>query len=253
MSYKRFKYFRISKSKKIRFLSKKTASKICVVFLHGFMSDIEGQKPSTFARFCSKRKINFLTLEYSGHGKSYGKFLKGNISKWTKDAFNTINAKMKNKDLIIIGSSMGSWIAINIILKLKKKIKGFIGISSAPEFLDLLLWKKFNKKIKNIILTKKIYHVEEDGWTYPITKQLILNGKKNKVFNKRIKLRIPVTLFHTTKDGVVPIYFSKKIFRIFPLARKKLVIFKDGDHSLSRKKDLKKICSELNNIIQQLE
>ena len=99
MSYKRFKYFRISKSKKIRFLSKKTTSKICVVFLHGFMSDIEGQKPSTFARFCSKRKINFLTLEYSGHGKSYGKFLKGNISKWTKDAFNTINAKMKNKDL----------------------------------------------------------------------------------------------------------------------------------------------------------
>ena len=81
MSYKRFKYFHISKTKKIRFLSLKSSSKICVIFLHGFMSDIEGEKPTKFAKFCHKKKINFLALEYSGHGKSYGKFTNGNISK----------------------------------------------------------------------------------------------------------------------------------------------------------------------------
>ena len=74
MSYKRFKYFYFSKTKKIRFLSIKSPSNLCVVFLHGFMSDIEGEKPTKFARYCNKKKINFLTLEYSGHGKSYGKF-----------------------------------------------------------------------------------------------------------------------------------------------------------------------------------
>ena len=68
MSYKRFKYFHISKTKKIRFLSLKSSSKICVIFLHGFMSDIEGEKPTKFAKFCRKKKINFLALEYSGHG-----------------------------------------------------------------------------------------------------------------------------------------------------------------------------------------
>ena len=248
----KFKFLKISKNKKIRFLLKKNHSKICVVFLHGFMSDIEGKKPLTFAKFCSKKKINFLTLEYSGHGKSYGEFVKGNISKWTNDVLNTINAKIKNKNLIIIGSSMGSWIAINIILKLKNKIKGFIGISSAPEFLDILMWKKFSNKIKKKILAEKIHHIEKDGWTYPITKQLIVDGKKNKVFNKKINLKIPVTLFHTKKDNVVPIYFSKKILKIFPLAKKKLIIYKDGNHSLSRKKDLINICRELDNIIQDL-
>ena len=115
MSYKRFKYFNISKTKKIRFLSTKSASKIYVIFLHGFMSDIEGKKPITFLKFSYKKKINFLAFEYSGHGKSYGKFTNGNISKWTKDAHCLIKAKFKEKNFIIIGSSMGSWIALNLI------------------------------------------------------------------------------------------------------------------------------------------
>ena len=249
MSYKRFKFFYLSKSKKIRFSVLKSKSKLCVIFLHGFMSDITGKKPFFFKKICRKNKINFLTLEYSGHGKSYGEFLEGNISKWSRDAFKTINSKMKNKDIIIVGSSMGSWIALNIMKKFGKKIKGFIGISSAPEFLDRLLWKKFSKKIKKIILNKKIYYVKKDNFVYPITKQLIVDGRKNKIFNKKIKLKIPITLFHTIKDNVVPTYFSKKILKTFPLAKKKLIVFKDGDHSLSRKKDLKKIGEELSNMI----
>ena len=156
MSYKRFKYFHISKTKKIRFLSIKSSSKLCVIFLHGFMSDIEGEKPTKFAKYCKKKKINFLTLEYSGHGKSYGKFINGNISQWTNDALKLINNKFKNKNFIIIGSSMGSWIGLNLIKILKNKVKGFIGIGSAPEFLEKLMWNKFSKEIKKIIKTKKI-------------------------------------------------------------------------------------------------
>ena len=99
MSYKRFKYFYISKTKKIRFLSIKTSSEICIIFLHGFMSDIEGKKPKKFGRYCYKKKINFLTFEYSGHGKSYGKFTNGNISKWTNDAQKLIKSKFKKKKI----------------------------------------------------------------------------------------------------------------------------------------------------------
>jgi len=249
MLYKRFKYLRLSNSRKIRFLSSKSTKKICVIFLHGFMSDIEGDKPAYFLKFCKKKQINFLTMEYSGHGKSYGEFLKGSISKWTIDAYKTINSKMRGKDLIIIGSSMGAWIGLNLILKFKNKIKGFIGISSAPEFLEKLMWNKFNKKIKNIILKKKIYHVQKGDFTYPITKQLIFDGRKNKIFNKKINLKIPIQMFHSIKDDVVPVYFSKKILKIFPYAKKKLFIFKDGDHRLSRKKDLKRIRKSLNEII----
>ena len=91
MPYKRFKYFYFSKTKKIRFLSINSPSNLCVIFLHGFKSDIEGEKPTKFAKYCKKKKINFLTLEYSGHGKSYGKFINGNISQWTNDALKLIN------------------------------------------------------------------------------------------------------------------------------------------------------------------
>ena len=215
------------------------------------MSDMIGVKPMAIQKFCGKKKLNFLKFEYSGHGKSTGKFIEGNITKWTNDAKQLIKSKIKkNKNLIFIGSSMGSWIALNLFPFFNKKIKGFIGISSATEFLEELMWKRFSKKTKKIIMSKKIYHLEHGKFTYPLTKQLILDGRKNKVLNNKINLKIPIVLFHGTNDKVVPINFSRKIFKIFSKSKKKLVKIKNGNHSLSRKSDLKKICNELNKMIK---
>ena len=182
MSYKRSKYFITRGGKKIKYLLSEKNSEITVVFFHGFMSDMVGDKPKTILSFCNKNKLNFLKFEYSGHGKSTGQFTKGNISKWTNEAKQLINSKIKkNKKLIFIGSSMGSWIALNLFPIFKKKLKGFIGIGSAPEFLENLMWKKFNKKIKKILFSNKIYNLEHGEFTYPISKQLIFDGRKNKV------------------------------------------------------------------------
>ena len=79
-----FKYLKLTKSKKIRYLMNGQKNSDYVVFLHGFMSDLEGKKPKTFFNFAKRNKIGFLALEYSGHGRSSGKFTKGNISKWSK-------------------------------------------------------------------------------------------------------------------------------------------------------------------------
>jgi len=212
------------------------------------MSDMIGKKPSAILKYCRKKKINFLKFEYSGHGKSSGKFTSGNISKWTSDAKQLIKAKTKGK-LLFVGSSMGSWIAINLFPDFKKRIFGFIGIASAPEFLENLMWKKFSKKIKKNIIKNKIYNVQAGDHIYPITKQLIFDGRKNKVLNNRINLKISMTLFHGLKDEIVPISFSKKIFKICKNSKRKLIIIKNGDHSLSKKNDLKKICKELNRMI----
>ena len=145
---------------------------------------------------------------------------------------------------------MGSWIALNLFPNFKKQIKGFIGIASAPEFLEKLMWNKFDKKIKKILLTKKIYYLKVGEYTYPITKQLIFDGRKNKILNNKINLKIPITLLHGTKDDVVPLSFSKKIMKVCKKSKKKLIKIKNGDHSLSRKSDLKKICNELDSIIK---
>ena len=251
MNYKRSKYFTAPNNKKIKYLLIEKNSEITIVFFHGFMSDMIGKKPTAIQKFCRKNKLNFLKFEYSGHGKSTGKFIEGNISKWTNEAKQLIKSKIKkDKDLIFIGSSMGSWIALNLLLFFRKQIKGFIGIASAPEFLENLMWKKFSKKIKKIIMIKNIYHLERGEFTYPLTKQLIFNGRKNKVLNKKINLKIPIVLFHGTKDEVVPLSISKKVLKIFEKSEKKLFKIKNGDHSLSRKSDLKKICNELNYMIK---
>ena len=251
MNYKRSKYFTTVSKKKIKYLLVKKNSQITVVFFHGFMSDMIGAKPTAIQKFCRKKKLDFLKFEYSGHGRSSGKFIDGNISKWTSEAKQLIKSKIKkDKKLIFIGSSMGSWIALNLLPYFKKQIKGFIGISSAPQFLEELMWKKFSKKIKKIIMIKKIYHFEHGGFVYPITKQLIFDAKKNKVLNNKINLEIPIFLFHSTNDKVVPLSFSKKILKICKKSIKKLIKIKNGDHSLSRKNDLKKICSELNYMIK---
>ena len=111
------------------------------------------------------------------------------------------------------------------------------------------MWKKFSKKIKKEILNKKIYYLKIDNFTYPLTKQLIFDGRKNKIFNNSIKLKIPIVLFHGLKDSIVPLKFSRKIMKICKSSNKKIIKIKNGDHSLSKKNNIKKICSELRNMV----
>ena len=245
----KYKFLKISSSKKIRYLINKYKKEPHVVFLHGFMSDLEGKKPKKLLKYCNRKKIGFLALEYSGHGKSSGKFTHGNISKWTNEAKILIKKLIKKNKFILIGSSMGSWISLNQFNFFNNQILGFLGIGSAPEFLENLMWKKFNKKMKNEIKTKGIYYLKNGNYEYPITYQLIKDGRKNKVLNKKILNKIDVTMIHGKKDEVVPVNYSKKVLKIFRNANKKLLVIKKGDHSLSSKRNLDKITKELNNIV----
>ena len=216
------------------------------------MSDLEGDKPLNFLKFCKKKELGFLGMEYSGHGKSSGKFIEGNISKWTNQVKIVIKKIVKKNDFILIGSSMGAWLSINQFKFFKNQIKGFLGIGSAPEFLERLMWKKFTKKIKKETKKKGIYNLKHGDYEYPITYQLIKDGRKNKVLHKKIKSKIHVTILHGSKDEVVPVAYSKKVLKLFKTTKKKLIVIKNGDHSLSSKKNLKKINIELSKIISNI-
>ncbi len=245
----KYKYYKISNSKKIRYLNNYQKSSPYIVFLHGFMSDLEGKKPKTFLNFAKKNSLGFLSLEYSGHGKSSGKFTSGNISKWTKETTLLIRKTIKKNKIILIGSSMGAWISLNQFKFFKKKIIGFLGIGSAPEFLENLMWNKFSRKMKKEIKKNGIINLKHGDYEYPITFQLIKDGRKNKVLNKRIYQNINITMVHGSKDKSVPVNYSKKILKIFQRAKKKLVIVKNGDHSLSSPKWLNILKKELKLII----
>ena len=248
----KFNYLKISNTKKIRYLSQNYNNNLYIIFLHGFMSDLEGDKPKTFLKYCKKQKLGFLGLEYSGHGKSSGKFTHGNISKWSKEIQITIKKIVKKNNFILVGSSMGSWLSLNQFKYFKKQIKGFLGIGSAPEFLERLMWKKFTKKMKKETIEKKIYNLKHGDYEYPISYQLIKDGRKNKVLNKKINSKIQVTMIHGRKDEVVPVVYSRKVLGLFSKAKKKLIIFNNGDHSLSSKKNLKKIITELDKIVSNV-
>ena len=246
---KKFKYQKISKTKKLRYIDNYYKKNLYIVFLPGFMSDVEGQKPQSLKRYAIKKKLGFLALEYFGHGKSSGEFTKGNISIWSKNTKLLIKKIIRKNDFIIIGSSMGAWIALNQFKYFKKQIKGFLGIGSAPEFLTRLMWNKFPKKIKKEVIKKGITNIESGQYKYPITYQLIKDGRKNRVLSKKINSRIQITMIHGQKDEVVPVSFSRKVLAIFTKAKKKLMVIKNGDHSLSDKKSLNKIVKELNRIV----
>ena len=248
----KFKYLKISNTKKIRYLTNYYKKNLYIVFLHGFMSDLEGDKPKTFYKYCKKRKLGFLGLEYSGHGKSSGKFTKGNISKWTKETQATIKKTVKKNNFILVGSSMGSWISLNQFKYFQKQIKGFLGIGSAPEFLEKLMWKKFTKKMKKETIKNGICNLKHGDYEYPISYQLIKDGRKNNILNKKLRSKIYVTMIHGSKDEVVPTIYSRKVLKLFDKAKKKLIIIKNGDHSLSNKKNLKKITLELNKIVSNV-
>jgi len=256
---KKFKYLKISKTKKLRFIDNYYKKNLYIVFLPGFMSDIDGKKPQTFKKYAVKNKLGFLAIEYSGHGKSSGKFIKGNITKWSNDARNSIKKIVKKNKFIIVGSSMGAWISLNQFKYFKKQILGFVGIGSAPEFLERLMWKKFTKKMKKEIKTKGIITIKHGRSSfknklneYPITFQLIKDGRKNKIISKKIRSKIKVTMVHGGKDEVVPVSFSRKVLTVFPNAKKKLVKIKNGDHSLSNKIHLNRIIKELNSIVKNI-
>ena len=199
----KFKYLKISNNKQIRYLNNNYGDSLYIVFLHGFMSDIEGEKPRAIFKYAKKNKLGFLALEYSGHGKSSGKFTKGNITQWSKEVEIVIKKIVKKNKFILVGSSMGAWLSLNQFKYFKDQIKGFLGIGSAPEFLQNLMWKKFTKKMKNETIKKGIYNLKHGNYEYPITYQLIKDGRKNKILKKNIKSKINVTMIHGSKDEVV--------------------------------------------------
>ena len=154
----------------------------------------------------------------------------------------------KNR-IILVGSSMGAWISLNQFKFFKKQIVGFLGIGSAPQFLEGLMWNKFSRKMKKEITKNGIINLKHGKYEYPISMQLIKDGRKNKVFYKKIYYKLKVTMVHGQKDESVPVSYSKKILKIFVNSKKRLIVVKNGDHSLSSPKWLSILEKELKIII----
>jgi len=242
-------YFYTLKKQTLYYTEVSTKSKIAVFFLHGLMSDINGKKVNYLKSICKRNNINFLAFDYSGHGKSSGIFEQQGIDDWIQESIELYETKLKNKKIILVGSSCGGWIAAKLTWKIKNII-GFVGIASAPDFTKYLMWDTFPKKVKKIIKLGKIYKLKNNYENfYPIGKSLIYGGNKHLILNKKRKCNFPIRLFHGLKDDVVPIKYSYLLSKTLVSKDSLILLQNNGDHSLSSKDDLKRIGRVLMEII----
>jgi len=209
-----------------------------VVFLPGFRSDMTGDKAAALAAFCAAGGQAMLRFDYSGHGASGGRFEDGTIGRWCTDALTAIDRLTEGR-LILVGSSMGGWIALLAATARTERVAGLIGIAAAPDFTERLMWEAMSPGERTTLLRDGVLHVPSQyGEPYPITRALIEDGRNHLLLPAAIPLDCPVRLLHGQCDPDVPWETSLRIAERLTGTDVQVILVKDGDHRLSRPQDL---------------
>ena len=209
-----------------------------IVFLPGFKSDMNGSKALDLAEFCAERGRAMLRFDYSGHGESGGKFADGTIGRWTEDALAAID-RLTTGNIILVGSSMGGWIALLAALVRPERVAAVVGIAAAPDFTEKLMWEAMSPAERATIQRDGVLHVPSQyGDAYPVTLRLIEEGREHLLLDTPIRLDCPVRLLHGQRDPDVPWEHSLRIASAISTGNVQVTLVKDGDHRLSRPEDL---------------
>ena len=218
-----------------------------IFFFGGYSSDMTGTKATALNNWTESNGINYLRFDYSGHGQSSGDFGKGTLSKWLSEA-KFFFEKFKSKKNIIIGSSMGGWIALLTALK-NIDVNGLIGIASAPDFTKNE-WDKLSETEKEEFKSNgSILFPDDDYGDYEVFYEFVKDGFQHEILNDKIEITCPVRLLHGKLDKVIAYNVSKKIIEQLSTSDKSLTIIEDGDHNLSRQKDLEILFSKVKELI----
>ena len=209
-----------------------------VVFLPGFRSDMTGDKATALAAFCAGRGQAMLRFDYSGHGASGGRFEDGTIGRWTDDALAVIDRQSDGR-LVLVGSSMGGWIALLAALARPQRIAALIGIAAAPDFTEALMWQAMSFAEREILMRDGVLRVPSQyGDPTLITLKLIEDGRSHLLLDQPIEIDCPVRLLHGQCDPDVPWEMALRIAEQVTSKDVQLTLVKDGDHRLSRPADI---------------
>lgn len=208
------------------------------VFLPGFRSDMQGSKAAEVAALCAELGAGCLRLDYAGHGASGGRFEDGTIGGWTADALLLID-RLTDGPLVLIGSSMGGWIALLAALARPDRIGALVGIAPAPDFTEALMWDAMLPAERAALLRDGVIHVPSQyGDPTPITRALIEDGRRYLLMGGPIPIRCKVRLLHGQRDPDVPWETSLRLADRLECEDVQVMLVKDGDHRLSRPADL---------------
>jgi pimeloyl-ACP methyl ester carboxylesterase len=179
-----------------------------------------------------------LLFDYSGHGSSSGQFEEGTVGRWTADALAAID-QLTEGPLVLVGSSMGGWVALLCATARRSRIAALVGIAAAPDFTEALLWQALSFEQRAIMMTHGVIRLPSQyGEPTPVTRALIEDGRQHLVLNAPVELACPVRLLQGQEDPDVPWELALRLAAQIAGTDVQLTLIKDGDHRLSRPQDL---------------
>jgi pimeloyl-ACP methyl ester carboxylesterase len=210
-----------------------------VVWLGGFHSDMTGEKASVLHAKCAEAGRSFVRFDYFGHGESSGDFAEGTIGRWRSDGL-AVADRLTEGPLVLVGSSMGGWMALLVALARPERVKGLVLLAPAPDFTDKLMWASFDESQRRQIMEQGFWTrpSDYDPAGYPITRDLIVEGREWNVLDGEIGIDVPVRILQGGLDADVP--WTHSLDLADKLRSKDVVwsLVKDGDHRLSRPQDI---------------
>lgn len=220
-----------------------------VIFLHGLMSNMNGAKALATQEHCIIKGYNFIRFDNFGHGSSSGEFTDFTISDWI-EGVNMIISQLTTGPVVLVGSSMGAWLAILATIKYSSKIIGIVTLAAALDFTEKLIWDNLTDDKKQEMKEKGILQVGSDNCEdgFPITYNLILDAKKYLLLDSPIDISCPICLIHGMKDSDASYKISLKTSEMVKSQHVIVKLIKDGEHLLSRKEDLLVLYNSLDEI-----
>jgi pimeloyl-ACP methyl ester carboxylesterase len=217
-------------------------------WLGGFNSDMKGTKALALDAWAAEHGRACVRFDYSGHGESGGKFAEGTIGRWLEESLAVFDRFCAGPQ-VVVGSSMGGWMALLLAREIAKRgggasLAGLVLIAPAPDFTEELMWKAFPAEIRQEIETKGVWlrpSQYDDGTPYPITRDLIEDGRKHLLLSGSIAVGCPVRILQGAKDPDVPWQHAFALVHRLPADDVVLTMIQDGDHRLSRPQDIARI------------
>jgi pimeloyl-ACP methyl ester carboxylesterase len=225
-----------------------------VMFCGGFKSDMTGAKALALEDFCVRNGRAFTRFDYTGHGQSSGAFEDGTIGDWTRDAIAVIDEVAKGP-LILVGSSMGGWIMVLAALARQGSVRGLVGIASAPDFTEDLIWGRASEAQRDALMRDGRWEQPSayGDEPYVYTRRLIEDGRKHLVLRGKIPFDGPVHLIHGQADPDVPWETTLRLAEKLQSDDVTIELIKSGDHRLSKRHEIARICSGTQRVLAALD
>lgn len=219
-----------------------------VVFLPGFRSTMDGEKAAALAAWCARTGQAMLRLDYSGHGRSEGRFSDGTIGRWTADALFLLDRT--EGPVVLVGSSMGGWIALLLALARPGRVAALVGVAAAPDFTERLMWDAMAPHEQAALRRLGTLDVPTPyGAPFPLTFRLIEEARAHLLLDAPIALRCPVRLLHGQADAEVPWETATRLAARLASADVRTILVKDATHRFSRPQDLALLCNAVTESI----